>query len=250
MGRFRWSPRALHQRVHTAPPERAWPTSISSRSSPTFRSSRSSRSPGSKTPFPWLAPWSMPACPAPRSRSARPPPRRRSRPSPAPCPGDPRRRRDGPHVAQARGGARGRRPFLVAPGFDPAVVDFALGSAACRSCPACARRPRSAWRWRAGLSLVKLFPAEAAGGVAYLKALARAVRRRALRAHRRHRPRQPGGLPRGRAGRRLRRQLDGQEGPHRGRRRSTPYAGSPRRRARSPARRGPRRSGEQAGESR
>ena len=75
-------------------------------------------------------------------------------------------------VSQAEAALAAGASFLVAPGFDPAVVEFALEARRADACPACARRPRSACALARGLSLVKLFPAEAAGGVSYLKALA------------------------------------------------------------------------------
>ena len=60
--------------------------------------------------------------------------------------------------------------FLVAPGLSPAVVARAQHTAS-RCCPACVLRPRSSRPpgWDCGL--LKFFPAEAAGGLAYLKAL-------------------------------------------------------------------------------
>jgi 2-dehydro-3-deoxyphosphogluconate aldolase / (4S)-4-hydroxy-2-oxoglutarate aldolase len=74
-------------------------------------------------------------------------------------------------VAQAEAALAAGATFLVAPGFDPAVVDLALARGVpiipgvCTPTEICMALSR-------GLSLLKLFPAEASGGVAYLKALA------------------------------------------------------------------------------
>ena len=89
--------------------------------------------------------------------------------------------------------------------------------AACRSCPACAPRPRSAWR-SAGACRSQAVPRRGCGRRGVSQGPGRSVRRRAFRAHRWHRPGQSGRLPGGRAGHRLRRQLDGEEGPDRRRR--------------------------------
>ena len=97
----------------------------------------------------------------------------------------------------------------------------------CRSCPASARPPRSAWPSAGGSRCSSCSPPK---------------RPAAWPTSRRWRrpsaacascppaasPRQPGRLPRGQAGRRLRRQLDGQEGAHRRGRVRHHHAGSPR----------------------
>ncbi|HMK93043.1 MAG TPA: bifunctional 4-hydroxy-2-oxoglutarate aldolase/2-dehydro-3-deoxy-phosphogluconate aldolase [Thermoleophilia bacterium] len=61
--------------------------------------------------------------------------------------------------------------FLVAPGFDPAVVDFAA-AAGVPMLPGVCTATEIALALARGVSLLKFFPAEAAGGVAYLKAVA------------------------------------------------------------------------------
>ena len=61
--------------------------------------------------------------------------------------------------------------FLVAPGFDRAVVDVAL-KAGVPVLPGVCTPSEVSSALSYGLRLVKFFPAEAAGGVAYLKAIA------------------------------------------------------------------------------
>ena len=73
--------------------------------------------------------------------------------------------------AQAKAALAAGARFLVAPGFDPAVVDFALGHGV-PIVPGVCTPTEVGLALARGLSLLKLFPAEAAGGVAYLKALA------------------------------------------------------------------------------
>lgn len=72
---------------------------------------------------------------------------------------------------QAKAALAAGASFLVAPGFDPAVVEFALESDV-PIVPGVCTPTEIGMALARGLSLVKLFPAEAAGGVAYLKALA------------------------------------------------------------------------------
>ena len=119
--------------------------------------------------------------------------------------------------AQAEAALAAGASFLVAPGFDPAVVDFALEHDV-PIVPGVCTPTEVGLALARGLSLIKLFPAEAAGGVGYLKALAapygnvRFVPTGGIGS------RQPRGLPGGEPGRRLRRELDGQEGSRRRRR--------------------------------
>jgi 2-dehydro-3-deoxyphosphogluconate aldolase/(4S)-4-hydroxy-2-oxoglutarate aldolase len=74
-------------------------------------------------------------------------------------------------VAQAEAALRAGASFIVAPGFDPAVVDFALQRGV-PVVPGVCTPTEVTLALARGLSVLKLFPAEAAGGVAYLKALA------------------------------------------------------------------------------
>ena len=74
-------------------------------------------------------------------------------------------------VAQAEAALAAGASFIVAPGFDPAVVDFALEHDV-PIVPGVCTPTEVGMALGRGLSVLKLFPAEAAGGVAYLKALA------------------------------------------------------------------------------
>jgi len=74
-------------------------------------------------------------------------------------------------VSQAQAALAAGASFLVAPGFDPVVVEFALEHDVPIVPGVCTPTEVGMARAR-GLSLLKLFPAEAAGGVRYLKALA------------------------------------------------------------------------------
>ena len=74
-------------------------------------------------------------------------------------------------IAQAEAALAAGASFIVAPGFDPAVVDFALGHGV-PIVPGVCTPTEVGMALGRGLSVLKLFPAEAAGGVAYLKALA------------------------------------------------------------------------------
>jgi len=74
-------------------------------------------------------------------------------------------------VAQAEAALAAGAGFIVAPGFDPAVVDFALENGV-PIVPGVCTPTEVGMALGRGLSVLKLFPAEAAGGVAYLKALA------------------------------------------------------------------------------
>jgi 2-dehydro-3-deoxyphosphogluconate aldolase / (4S)-4-hydroxy-2-oxoglutarate aldolase len=74
-------------------------------------------------------------------------------------------------VAQAEAALAAGAGFIVAPGFDPAVVDFALEHGV-PIVPGVCTPTEVGMALGRGLSVLKLFPAEAAGGVAYLKALA------------------------------------------------------------------------------
>ena len=53
--------------------------------------------------------------------------------------------------------------FIVSPGFDPEIVDY---------CPGCANPSDVEQAIENGLEVVKFFPAEQAGGLAYIKAIA------------------------------------------------------------------------------
>ena len=111
------------------------------------------------------------ACRAPRSRFARRAPPRRcgaSRPSaptccsaPARCSTPSRRRRR----------ADGGREFIVAPGFNPRVVDYCLGHDIPVFPGVCTPTEIEA-ALRTGLTTLKFFPAEPIGGLAFLKAMA------------------------------------------------------------------------------
>jgi 2-dehydro-3-deoxyphosphogluconate aldolase/(4S)-4-hydroxy-2-oxoglutarate aldolase len=61
--------------------------------------------------------------------------------------------------------------FLVSPGFNPRVVDYALKKGLLIT-PGCATPSDVERAMEAGLSVVKFFPAEQAGGLEYIKALA------------------------------------------------------------------------------
>ena len=74
-------------------------------------------------------------------------------------------------VAQAEAALAAGAGFFVAPGFDPAVVDFALEHGV-PIVPGVCTPTEVGMALARGLSVLKLFPAEAVGGVAYLKALA------------------------------------------------------------------------------
>jgi 2-dehydro-3-deoxyphosphogluconate aldolase/(4S)-4-hydroxy-2-oxoglutarate aldolase len=73
--------------------------------------------------------------------------------------------------SQAQAALTAGASFMVAPGFDPAVVEFALEHDV-PIVPGVCTPTEIGLALARGLSLVKLFPAEAAGGVGYLKALA------------------------------------------------------------------------------
>ena len=74
-------------------------------------------------------------------------------------------------VAQAEDALTAGAAFLVAPGFDAAVVELALERGV-PVMPGVCTPTEVGLALAHGLSLVKLFPAEALGGVTYLKALA------------------------------------------------------------------------------
>jgi len=74
-------------------------------------------------------------------------------------------------VAQADAALHAGASFIVAPGFDPAVVDFALERGV-PVVPGVCTPTEVTLALARGLSVLKLFPAEASGGVSYLKALA------------------------------------------------------------------------------
>jgi 2-dehydro-3-deoxyphosphogluconate aldolase / (4S)-4-hydroxy-2-oxoglutarate aldolase len=66
--------------------------------------------------------------------------------------------------------------FLVSPGFNPDVVEHALGRGA-TMIPGVCTPTEVEMALRHGIDVVKFFPAEAAGGAAYVKALAAPYRR-------------------------------------------------------------------------
>ena len=74
-------------------------------------------------------------------------------------------------VAQAEAALAAGAGFLVSPGFDAAVVALALERGV-PILPGVCTPTEVGLALAQGLSVVKLFPAEAAGGVTYLKALA------------------------------------------------------------------------------
>jgi 2-dehydro-3-deoxyphosphogluconate aldolase/(4S)-4-hydroxy-2-oxoglutarate aldolase len=78
-------------------------------------------------------------------------------------------------IAQAERAVEAGARFLVAPGFDPAVVEFAA-AAGVPMLPGVCTPTEIAAALSHGLTVLKFFPAEAAGGVAYLKAIAAAYR--------------------------------------------------------------------------
>jgi 2-dehydro-3-deoxyphosphogluconate aldolase/(4S)-4-hydroxy-2-oxoglutarate aldolase len=73
-------------------------------------------------------------------------------------------------VAQADAAIAAGASFLVSPGFNPAVVDHALGRGI-PMLPGVCTPSEIEQALARGLGLVKLFPAAAVGGVGYLRAL-------------------------------------------------------------------------------
>lgn len=61
--------------------------------------------------------------------------------------------------------------FIVSPGFDPEIVDYCLGKNI-PIFPGCITPSEVAQAVKRGLTLVKFFPAEQAGGLAMIKAMA------------------------------------------------------------------------------
>lgn len=61
--------------------------------------------------------------------------------------------------------------FIVSPGFDPEIVDYCI-SKGIVVCPGCMTPSEVAQGVKRGLEVLKFFPAEQAGGVAMLKAMA------------------------------------------------------------------------------
>lgn len=74
-------------------------------------------------------------------------------------------------IAQADAAIAAGASFLVAPGFNPAIVDHVLGRGI-PMLPGVCTPSEIEQALARGLHLVKLFPAAAMGGVAYLRALA------------------------------------------------------------------------------
>ena len=61
--------------------------------------------------------------------------------------------------------------FIVSPGFDPEIVDYCLGKEI-PVFPGCTTPSELAQAVKRGMKVVKFFPAEQAGGVAMIKAMA------------------------------------------------------------------------------
>lgn len=61
--------------------------------------------------------------------------------------------------------------FIVSPGFDPEIVDYCLEKQI-PVFPGCMTPSEVAWAVKRGLEVVKFFPAEQAGGLAMIKAMA------------------------------------------------------------------------------
>ena len=97
--------------------------------------------------------------------------------------------------------------FIVSPGFNPELVKYGLSKGALMV-PGTATGGEMEQAMALGLDVVKFFPAEQNGGIAKLK-------NAEMDAHRRREHQEPDGLPVLPPDRRLRRHLDGEEGPHR-----------------------------------
>ena len=61
--------------------------------------------------------------------------------------------------------------FIVSPGFDPEIVDYCIKKKI-PVLPGCITQSEAAQAVRRGLSVIKFFPAEQAGGLAFIKAMA------------------------------------------------------------------------------
>lgn len=61
--------------------------------------------------------------------------------------------------------------FIVSPGFDPEIVDYCIEKQI-PVLPGCITPSEAAQAVRRGLSVIKFFPAEQAGGLAFIKAIA------------------------------------------------------------------------------
>ena len=61
--------------------------------------------------------------------------------------------------------------FIVSPGFDPEIVDYCIEKKI-PVLPGCITPSEAARAVRRGLSVIKFFPAEQAGGLAFIKAMA------------------------------------------------------------------------------
>ena len=61
--------------------------------------------------------------------------------------------------------------FIVSPGFDPEIVDYCIGKDI-SVLPGCATPSKVAQAVKRGLQVVKFFPAEQAGGITMIKAMA------------------------------------------------------------------------------
>ena len=104
--------------------------------------------------------------------------------------------------------------FIVSPGFDPELVQYAQEKNI-PIFPGCTTASEYHQALKYGLEIIKFFPAEQSGGLAKIKALSAPFPHVPRHAHRRHQPEEPEGVPvqPGHCG--LRRQLHGHGRPHR-----------------------------------
>ena len=116
---------------------------------------------------------------------------------------------------QAKAAREAGAQFIVAPGFGPRMVDYCLEQGFPVYPGICTPTEVEA-ALEKGLTTLKFFPAEPSGGLAFLKAIAGAVRRRELHADRWHQCRQHRELSGVQSRRRVRRVVDGADGVDRG----------------------------------
>ena len=74
-------------------------------------------------------------------------------------------------TAQVNEAVKAGAKFIVSPGFDPEIVDYCLAREI-PVLPGCATPSEVAQAVKRGMEVVKFFPAEQAGGVAMIKAMA------------------------------------------------------------------------------
>lgn len=74
-------------------------------------------------------------------------------------------------IEQVDAAVKARAKFIVSPGFDPEIVDYCLKKEI-PIFPGCVTPSEVAQAVKRGLKVVKFFPAEPAGGVAMIKAMA------------------------------------------------------------------------------